>query len=179
MRGRLALFALGLFPVVAHAQDIGATAPDFSAPYVADSAAAPWHFADRGKAPLTLLYFWATWCRPCEAFHPWLEAFAREYESRGVKVVTIDMREPADSIRRLLAPDTLSVTLDVLDPDGHISDLYSVTSVPTTVLVAANNIVLRRWEGVTAATAGIKPVVDRVLTPSSTASSSRYNCAEP
>lgn len=172
------LVGFGLVPGSLHAQDIGATAPDFAARYVADSAASPWQFADRGQAPLTLLYFWATWCKPCETLHPWLEAFAREYEAKGVRVVTIDMREPADSIRRLLAPDTLSVTLDLLDPDGRISELYSVTSVPTTVLVASNNVVLRRWEGVTAATAGIKPVVDRVLAPSTTASSSHYTCAD-
>lgn len=152
-------------PSVAIAQDIGAVAPDFSAPFVADGAAPPWHLWSRAPAQLTILNFWATWCKPCETLHPWLEALARNYAARGVQVVTINMREPADSIRRLLASDSGSVTLDVLDPDGHITELYSVTSVPTTLLIAQNNVVVRRWEGVNGAMSGIEPVMNRLLAP--------------
>ncbi|MBP2647332.1 MAG: thiol:disulfide interchange protein DsbE [Gemmatimonadetes bacterium] len=163
----------------AHGQDIGAVAPDFSAPYAADSAAPPWHLWSRAPAQLTILSFWATWCKPCETLHPWMEALARSYASRGVQVVTINMREPADSIRRLLAADTGSVTLDVLDPDGHVTELYSVTSVPTTLLVAENNVVLRRWEGVSAAMGGIEPVMNRLLGPAPAARGSRpLGCSE-
>lgn len=150
-------------PSLARAQDIGAVAPDFSAPLVADSAAPPWQLWARAPATLTVLNFWATWCKPCETLHPWMEAVAHSYASRGVRVVTINMREPADSIRRLLAADTGSVTLDVLDPDGHITELYGITSVPTTLLVAQNNVVVRRWEGVNAVMKGMEPVMNRLL----------------
>ena len=163
----------------ARAQDIGAIAPDFTAPYVADSAAPPWHFWARDSVPVTILSFWATWCKPCETLHPWMEAMARNYATRGVRVVTINMREPADSIRRLLAADTGSVTLDVLDPEGHITQLYAVTAVPTTLLVAPGNVVLRRLEGVAAAMSGIEPVLDRLLGPATTAvKPASRGCAE-
>ena len=169
---------LGL-PAVVQAQDIGAVAPDFSAPYVADSTAPPWHFAARDPVPLTILSFWATWCKPCETLHPWMEAFARTYADRGVRVVTINMREPVDSIRKWLDADTGSVTLDVRDPDGHITELYSVTSVPTTLLIAGNNIVVRRWEGVAASTSGLEPVVNRLLSPATAAAKpASRGCAE-
>ena len=180
LRGASALLTVAVLAATpAHGQDIGAVAPDFSAPYVADSAAAPWHLWSRAPAQLTILSFWATWCKPCETLHPWMEALARSYVSRGVQVVTINMREPADSIRRLLAADTGSVTLDVLDPDGHVTELYSVTSVPTTLLVAENNVVLRRWEGVSAAMGGIEPVMNRLLGPAPAARGSRpLGCSE-
>jgi thiol-disulfide isomerase/thioredoxin len=84
------------------AQDIGAVAPDFEAPYVTDTGATPWHLWSRTRTPLTIISFWATWCKPCETLHPWMEALAHSYEARGVQVITINMREPADSIRRLL-----------------------------------------------------------------------------
>jgi len=61
------------------------------------------------------------------------------------------------------------VTLDVRDPDGHITELYSVTSVPTTLLIAENNIVVRRWEGVTGVTSMIEPVMNRLLPPAASA----------
>jgi thiol-disulfide isomerase/thioredoxin len=175
----LALSTLAAAPSLAWGQDIGAVAPDFSAPYVADSAAAPWHLWSRTPATLTILSFWATWCKPCETLHPWMEVLAHNYASRGVRVVTINMREPADSIRRLLAADSGSVTLDVLVPDGHITELYSVTSVPTTLLVAENHVVVRRWEGVSAAMSGIEPVMQRLLGPGPAVSGSRpLGCSE-
>jgi thiol-disulfide isomerase/thioredoxin len=164
-RSLLLAAAMAAAPAHLLAQDIGATAPDFSAPYVADSTAPPWHFAAREPVPLTILSFWATWCKPCETLHPYLEALARTYATRGVRVVTINMREPADSIHRWLDGDSGSVTLDVRDPDGSITELYTVTSVPTTLLIAENNIVVRRWEGVAGVTSTIEPVMNRLLPP--------------
>jgi thiol-disulfide isomerase/thioredoxin len=165
----LLVAAVATVPAQLLAQDIGAAAPDFSAPYVADSTAPPWHFAAREPVPLTILSFWATWCKPCETLHPWMEALARTYAARGVRVVTINMREPVDSIRRWLDADSGSVTLDVRDPDGHITELYTVTSVPTTLLIAGNNIVVRRWEGMAGVTSMIEPVMNRLLPPATAA----------
>jgi thiol-disulfide isomerase/thioredoxin len=166
-------------PSMARAQDIGAAAPDFSAPYVADSAALPWHFAAREPVPLTILSFWATWCKPCETLHPWLETLARTYADRGVRVVTINMREPVDSIRHWLDADTGSVTLDVRDPDGRITELYTVTSVPTILLVAENGIVVRRWEGFTGVMSGLEPVMNRLLAPATaSAKPASRGCSE-
>jgi thiol-disulfide isomerase/thioredoxin len=164
---RLLLLLAGslVTPALARAQDIGAMAPDFTAPYVADSTAPPWHFAAREPVPLTVLSFWATWCKPCETLHPWLETLARNYADRGVRVVTINMREPVDSIRTWLDADTGSVTLDVRDPDGHVTGLYTVTSVPTILLIAENGIVVRRWEGFNGVMSGLEPVLNRLLAP--------------
>jgi thiol-disulfide isomerase/thioredoxin len=161
----LLVAAVATVPAQLLAQDIGAAAPDFSAPYVADSTAPAWHFAAREPVPLTILSFWATWCKPCETLHPWMEALARSYAARGVRVVTINMREPVDSIRRWLDADSGSVTLDVRDPDGHITELYTITSVPTTLLIAENNTVVRRWEGVAGVMSMIEPVMNRMLPP--------------
>ncbi len=175
----LAAVLLAATPAPARGQDIGAVAPDFTAPLVADSTGTPWHLWSRAPAQLTILNFWATWCKPCETLHPWIEALAHTYASRGVRVVTINMREPADSIRRVLAADTGSVTVDVLDPDGRITELYSVTSVPTTLLLAENNVVVRRWEGVAAAMGGIEPVINRLLPAEPAATGSRPpGCSE-
>jgi thiol-disulfide isomerase/thioredoxin len=151
-------------PAPAQGQDAGTIAPDFSASFLADTAAAPWQFWARAETPVTILSFWASWCRPCDTLHPWLEALADRYHDRGVRVVAINMREPADSIRRLRAGDSASATLNLLDSDGHVVLLYSVTSVPTTVLVSANNVVLRRWEGVKSAMGGVEPELERMLT---------------
>jgi thiol-disulfide isomerase/thioredoxin len=160
----LALGAVAMLPAPVQGQDTGTIAPDFSASLLADSAEAPWQFWARAETPVTILSFWASWCKPCDTLHPWLEALADRYHDRGVQVVAINMREPADSIRRLLAGDSASATVNLLDSDGHVVLLYSVTSVPTTILVSSSNVVLRRWEGVKSTMSGVEPVLERTLT---------------
>ncbi len=174
----LVLAALAGTPTVVRCQEVGTVAPDFLAPLVSDSTAGWWQLWSRPAAPLTVVNFWATWCKPCEKLHPLMLQVAHTYASRGVRVVTINMREPADSIRRLLAADSGSVTLDLLDPDGQITELYTVTSVPTTLLIAENNVVLRRWEGVKAVQSSLEPVMERLLAAEPASGGRRLGCSD-
>lgn len=51
----------------------------------------------RGRA--VLLNIFATWCGPCNHEMPSLVAAAQTYASRGLQVVSIDSREPDDTVR--------------------------------------------------------------------------------
>lgn len=44
-------------------------------------------------APVALVDFWATWCRPCKAIEPHLESIAEEFAERGVKVFRVNADE--------------------------------------------------------------------------------------
>jgi thiol-disulfide isomerase/thioredoxin len=67
----------------------------------------------RGKT--VLLNFWATWCVPCRAEMPDLDALSRTYRHRGFLVVAVNFKESAPDVRRFVHDLNVSfpVALDV------------------------------------------------------------------
>jgi peroxiredoxin len=85
---------------------------------------------------LVLVNFWATWCQPCTAEMPTLEALWREYRGRGLVVLGVSVDRGAP--RPLLDPYVwrLELTFPILlDPDLRASQAWRVTSLPATFVV--------------------------------------------
>jgi thiol-disulfide isomerase/thioredoxin len=85
-----------------------------------------------------VLNFWATWCEPCSAELP---ALARLRTSYGQDVVLIAV---SDESRDVTAPFLRAHGVDALavsDPGRKIFDLYSVTPLPVTLVLARDGTV--------------------------------------
>ena len=115
--------------------DPGAVAPAFAArPY-------------RGEAPITLerfrghpivLNFWASWCPPCRAEMPALEAAYQKYRARGVVVIGIDgATDTWTASRAFLAGQKVTYPVG-RDEAGRIAQAYHVTGLPTTFFIGAD-----------------------------------------
>ncbi len=133
--------APGLTPVVAPL--VGGRAPGFDA---LDTAGDRVRLSDL-QGRIVVLNFWATWCEPCRAEMPLLQARARDLETTGLTVIGVNYDEPADTVRAFQTELGLTFPL-VLDPGGTTQSLYRVLAYPTTFFVDAAGVIRFQHLGV-------------------------------
>src|SRR5712692_2837789 len=101
----------------------------------------------RGR--VVVLDFWATWCGPCRLQMPYLEKLHREFGGRGLAVITINLAEPPDLVRRFLDANGFTFTA-LLDPDQEVARRYRARYIPATVFIDAQGkvaVVQYGWRG--------------------------------
>jgi peroxiredoxin len=90
------------------------------------------------------LDFWATWCGPCTAEMPKLEAFYQKYKDQGFVVLGVSMDDPSTmgAVNSYVRRMGLSFPV-VVDTESRAVQLYNVTrSAPYGVLIANGRIVM-------------------------------------
>ena len=83
---------------------------------------------------VVVMNFWATWCEPCRAEMPSLEAMAARRRSEGVVVVAVNYLEAPEKIRRFLERAPFKPPI-LLDSDGDATVAWTPRVFPSTVLV--------------------------------------------
>ena len=117
-------------------------APDFTAPLLSGES-----FSLGGaQGTPVVLNFWATWCGPCRAEMPVIQAAAKNYGER-IHFVAVNQGEESAVIQPFV--DEFGLTFPIaLDQDQAVgSDLYNVTGLPTTFFIDGDGTVRRVWMG--------------------------------
>lgn len=96
---------------------------------------------------VVFLNFWATWCGPCRAEMPSMEALYRDFKKDGLEILAISSDlEGAPAVKPFVGEMNLSYPI-LLDPDFRVDDKYLIQSVPTTVIVDRNGVITHRIVG--------------------------------
>jgi cytochrome c biogenesis protein CcmG, thiol:disulfide interchange protein DsbE len=100
----------------------------------------------RGK--VVLLNFWATWCPPCKAEMPDLEALYREYGSQqNFMILGVDVEESQAAVSAFAQQNGLSFLL-LLDSQGTVSNgVYPIRSLPTSMIIDREGKIRDMWIG--------------------------------
>ncbi len=100
----------------------------------------------RERGHVVLVNFWATWCSPCRAEMPLLEAFYRRYRGRGLVVLALSIDTPAGAVRarRIMRKFTYPAALASA---ARVDGFGEPQAVPMTYVIGAHGIVRARWVG--------------------------------
>jgi peroxiredoxin len=94
----------------------------------------------RGQAVLVNL--WATWCPPCRAEMPTIEAIYNEYKDQGFVVLAVDMtyQDDAERVPPFVAEQGLTYPI-LLDETGDVAADYQMLSLPTSFFIDREGII--------------------------------------
>jgi thiol-disulfide isomerase/thioredoxin len=79
-----------------------------------------------------VLNFWASWCAPCKAEMPLLEAYAEKYPD--LMLLGINNNESPATIRHFIESNPIDFPI-LLDEDGKVGDQFLVVGFPTTYFI--------------------------------------------
>ena len=111
-----------------------------------------------GKA--VYLNFFATWCPPCNAEAPAINALQSEYGGRGLQVVGVDVLENAGKAAEFRNAHHLAYPV-VIDT-GTLRDQYRINGLPVHVFIDRNGVVSKIVAG-ELSSADMRGDVERIL----------------
>ena len=124
------------------AVSVGSKAPDFSAP-TPDGKMLSLKDA-MGK--VTVIDFWASWCRPCRAENPYVKEIYKKSHPKGLNIIGVSLDKPGNKDAWLKAIKDDGMTWYQVSNLKYWQDpiarkLYQVESIPQTFILDKNGVI--------------------------------------
>jgi len=123
--------------------EVGNIAPDFNLKKLGGGRSSLSDY----RGTVVLVNFWATWCGPCKAEMPSMEALYQQFEREDFEIlaVSIDI-DKTPEVNAFIKNYGFTFPV-LLDDQFTVNDHYQVRVVPTTVVVDRKGIITHRLLG--------------------------------
>ncbi len=121
---------------------IGSKAPDFSAPTPEGKTLS----LKDAMGKVTVIDFWASWCRPCRAENPYVKKIYEKYHDKGLNIISVSLDKPGHKEDWLKAIKDDGLTWYQVSnlkywQDPIARQLYHVESIPQTFILDKNGVI--------------------------------------
>ena len=122
--------------------ELGEIAPDFTAPSIDGSNVTL--SAELKKNKVTLVDFWAAWCRPCRVENPNLVRLYRKYNKEGFNIIGVSLDRTKEQWEQAVIDDNLPwIQVSNLNFwNDPIARRYSIRAIPQSYLLNKDGLVM-------------------------------------
>jgi thiol-disulfide isomerase/thioredoxin len=86
------------------------------------------------KGKIVLLNFWATWCPPCRAEMPAIDALWKKTKGAAFAIMGVSVGEEPSQVKDFIAKQGFGYPIYV-DPTGELGAAFGARSIPTTYVL--------------------------------------------
>jgi len=127
------------------AAEIGSKAPEFTGPTPQGEELA----LKNNLGRVTIVDFWAAWCKPCRVENPNLVKTYNKYKDQGLSIISVSLDRPGQKEKWLKA-----IKEDKLEQWNHVSNLqhwndpiakkYKISAIPATFILDENGVIVAK-----------------------------------
>lgn len=121
---------------------VGSVAPDFSAPTPEGNQLT----LKEAMGKITILDFWAAWCRPCRVENPNVVQVYNKYHEKGLNIIGVSLDKNAEDWHKAIADDGLTWhhVSNLAYYDDQIAKLYNVDAIPATFILDEKGVIIAK-----------------------------------
>jgi len=98
------------------------------------------------QGQLILVNYWATWCSPCKAELPMLDAYYQQHKNDGFLLLAVNVSDRPPEALEFVQEKGYSFPL-LFDPPGNTLVDLKIRGLPASLLISPEGYLLKRWVG--------------------------------
>lgn len=120
---------------------IGSKAPNFKAPTPEGDELS----LEEAMGKVTIVDFWAAWCKPCRAENPNVVKVYNKYKDQGLSILGVSLDRSEEAWKKAIEEDGLTWNhVSNVQYFDEIAALYNVNAIPATFILDENGVIVAK-----------------------------------